>query len=194
MTTPMEESLEREREREREEKMREKECSLCGDIGFSKELLPCRKCGFRFQHTYCSRLYPNIQPETWRCEWCIHEEEKQQHKTIHKTNIGNNPKVFEFLIEIAQSLPSQQQRQGVAAAKGGEEKPRTPRGGSKGVDQQRSSASLRGPSSSRGFSPSSATGHLRKQQQRWRKQLNCNSSSSSKVIGRRYKLLADVLC
>ncbi|XP_068636343.1 PHD finger-containing protein 1-like [Aristolochia californica] len=71
-------------------------CSLCGDIGFRNALIPCRKCGFRHQHTYCSRLYPNIDMEKWCCEWCLHEEEKQA---------SRRSKVFEFLLEIAQSLP-----------------------------------------------------------------------------------------
>ncbi|XP_010278431.1 PREDICTED: uncharacterized protein LOC104612634 [Nelumbo nucifera] len=74
-------------------------CSLCGDVGFRDALVLCRKCGFRLQHTYCSRLYPEIDTEKWSCEWCLHEEEKRKESKRRRS------KVFEFLLEIAQSLP-----------------------------------------------------------------------------------------
>ncbi|XP_024540896.1 probable nuclear hormone receptor HR38 [Selaginella moellendorffii] len=47
----------------------EQECCMCGDVGFSSELFRCRKCVYRFQHTYCSRFYPG-SPSQDICDWC----------------------------------------------------------------------------------------------------------------------------
>ncbi|XP_057845763.2 uncharacterized protein LOC131055184 [Cryptomeria japonica] len=46
------------------------ECSMCGDVGLKEHLIKCTSCLFRFQHTYCSSLYPNIDLERFSCEWC----------------------------------------------------------------------------------------------------------------------------
>ncbi|XP_019055190.1 PREDICTED: uncharacterized protein LOC104608613 [Nelumbo nucifera] len=46
------------------------ECCMCGDYGLSAELFRCRDCQFRFQHRYCSNLYPKA--ESYRvCNWCL---------------------------------------------------------------------------------------------------------------------------
>ncbi|KAJ7219823.1 hypothetical protein O6H91_17G056200 [Diphasiastrum complanatum] len=47
-----------------------KECSMCGDVGFIKELLRCKKCLHRLQHRYCSRGYPDIRLDEYICDWC----------------------------------------------------------------------------------------------------------------------------
>ncbi|EFJ33722.1 hypothetical protein SELMODRAFT_406466 [Selaginella moellendorffii] len=53
----------------------DRECSMCGDIGFSSELFQCKECNFRWQHSYCSRLYPNMESGNWGewpvCDWCF---------------------------------------------------------------------------------------------------------------------------
>ncbi|KAF5207445.1 hypothetical protein FRX31_002966 [Thalictrum thalictroides] len=49
------------------------ECCMCGDYGLSLELFRCRTCLSRFQHRYCSNLYPKA--ETYRvCNWCLNKE------------------------------------------------------------------------------------------------------------------------
>ncbi|KAF8020518.1 hypothetical protein BT93_G1056 [Corymbia citriodora subsp. variegata] len=47
------------------------ECCMCGDHGFPEELLQCKICHFRFQHTlYCSNLYPKAKSYQV-CNWCL---------------------------------------------------------------------------------------------------------------------------
>ncbi|GLJ10420.1 hypothetical protein SUGI_0127910 [Cryptomeria japonica] len=46
------------------------ECCMCGDVGFKKQLFKCTFCNFRYQHNYCSSLYPNIDLDCFSCEWC----------------------------------------------------------------------------------------------------------------------------
>ncbi|KAG9450157.1 hypothetical protein H6P81_010122 [Aristolochia fimbriata] len=186
--------LERERQRER---VRDREafmesqsdrggdavetvCSLCGDIGFRNALIRCRKCGFRHQHTYCSRLYPNIDREKWSCEWCLHEEEKQA---------SRRSKVFEFLLEIAQSLPEN-------SSEGNEEK-RICRRVEERVGQDKQPAA---PSKEHIWEPkehrsgstavkkSARCVEKNKALDRWR------NLAKNRFGSRRYKLLADVLC
>ncbi|XP_058109037.1 uncharacterized protein LOC131252189 [Magnolia sinica] len=139
-----------------------KECCLCGDIGFSNSLLPCPSCGFRFQHTYCSGSYPKIDMETWRCEWCLHDEAKK------------GGKAFKFLVEIPESsLPEREEDQ--SPSNPNDEKRIRRRRESRDYDKRRGN-----PKRPKSFDRC--------------RRLNCNSSSSPRVIGRRYKLLADVLC
>ncbi|KAK8921407.1 hypothetical protein KSP39_PZI020688 [Platanthera zijinensis] len=46
---------------------------MCGDYGMAGELFRCRICSFRFQHKYCSHLYPRVQ--SYRaCNWCLAAE------------------------------------------------------------------------------------------------------------------------
>ncbi|XP_042497981.1 uncharacterized protein LOC122076636 [Macadamia integrifolia] len=46
------------------------ECCMCGDYGLPEELFRCKICLFRFQHRYCSNLYPKA--ESYRvCNWCL---------------------------------------------------------------------------------------------------------------------------
>ncbi|KAL5705895.1 hypothetical protein ACHQM5_024127 [Ranunculus cassubicifolius] len=49
------------------------ECCMCGDHGLSQELFRCRICLSRFQHRYCSNLYPKTG--TYKvCNWCISKQ------------------------------------------------------------------------------------------------------------------------
>ncbi|XP_078443150.1 uncharacterized protein LOC144712734 [Wolffia australiana] len=42
-------------------------CSLCGDVGFREALLPCRAAGCsRVQHTYCGRYRPEMMDDAGR--------------------------------------------------------------------------------------------------------------------------------
>lgn len=91
-----------------------KECTMCGDVGFEDDLLLCNRCGYRFQHKYCSKLYPDLDMETWACEWCLYEDEKNgggakvklgKRKTLNLTE--SRSKAFEFLLQIAQACPSE---------------------------------------------------------------------------------------
>ncbi|XP_058113419.1 uncharacterized protein LOC131256561 [Magnolia sinica] len=133
----------------------EEVCGLCGDIGFRTALFPCKRCGFRLQHSYCSRKYPNIDIKSWCCDWCLHEEEKQA---------SRKSRVFEFLLEIAQSFPEK-------SPSGNEEKRVCRR-------EEKRIASSTG-----------EKGGLKKNSKaldRWR------SLAKNKIGCRRYKLLADV--
>ncbi|KAJ7515070.1 hypothetical protein O6H91_23G069900 [Diphasiastrum complanatum] len=47
----------------------ERECCMCGDVGFLHELFKCKSCGRRYQHRYCSKLYP--QNNKYVCDWCL---------------------------------------------------------------------------------------------------------------------------
>ncbi|KAH7440453.1 hypothetical protein KP509_04G108000 [Ceratopteris richardii] len=44
-------------------------CSLCGHGGIRKYLFKCLSCSRRFQHTYCSNLYP-YKLDISICNWC----------------------------------------------------------------------------------------------------------------------------
>ncbi|KAL6010453.1 hypothetical protein ACLOJK_000885 [Asimina triloba] len=150
-----------------------KECCICGDVGFDHALLHCLSCGFRFQHTYCSGSYPKIDMATWRCEWCIHEESKLKR--------GNN--AFDFLLEIAKSLPD-----GGGGGEEDEEEDGHPAAANdnNGNNEEKKSQRRRREEEK----PQRPKAKRQKSLDRWRRP-NCNSSSSPRVIGRRYKLLAD---
>ncbi|XP_043710164.1 uncharacterized protein LOC122659076 [Telopea speciosissima] len=46
------------------------ECCMCGDYGLHNEFFRCKICLFRFQHRYCSDLYPKA--DSYRvCNWCL---------------------------------------------------------------------------------------------------------------------------
>ncbi|XP_077236834.1 uncharacterized protein LOC143878423 [Tasmannia lanceolata] len=151
-------------------------CSLCGDFGFRNALILCRKCGFRHQHTYCSRLYPNIDMKNWSCEWCLHEEEKQASK---------RSKVFEFLLEIAQSFPEK-------SPSGKDEKRICRRADRFSPEEKRFTEGSREIGSDARYKNSlkKSVRYVEKNKalDRWR------NLAKSKLGCRRYKLLADVLC
>ncbi|KMZ71474.1 hypothetical protein ZOSMA_17G00290 [Zostera marina] len=57
------------------------ECCMCGDLGVIKELFRCRSCHSRYQHKYCSNLYPKV--ESYRsCNWCLTDEDAKKTKKI----------------------------------------------------------------------------------------------------------------
>ncbi|XP_004510107.1 uncharacterized protein [Cicer arietinum] len=47
-------------------------CCMCGDVGFHDKLFRCKKCRYRFQHSYCSNLYGELT-EIQVCDWCQSE-------------------------------------------------------------------------------------------------------------------------
>ncbi|EFJ38762.1 hypothetical protein SELMODRAFT_437625 [Selaginella moellendorffii] len=56
-----------------------KECSMCGDVGFQKELFRCSSCRQRYQHRYCSSLYPKLPPDSSQmmCDWCVSKQPRR---------------------------------------------------------------------------------------------------------------------
>ncbi|KAK4747494.1 hypothetical protein SAY87_014080 [Trapa incisa] len=46
------------------------ECCMCGDYGLSDQLFQCQVCIFRWQHRYCSNLYPKAE-SCGVCNWCL---------------------------------------------------------------------------------------------------------------------------
>ncbi|KAL4335811.1 hypothetical protein GQ457_07G024000 [Hibiscus cannabinus] len=58
------------------------QCCMCGDSGFTHELLQCKLCHFRSQHRsfyfppksrYCSNLYPKAESYEV-CNWCLSQK------------------------------------------------------------------------------------------------------------------------
>lgn len=66
----------------------ERECCMCGDIGFQERLFKCYRCRYRFQHIYCSRLYSDeLDPDGVNvCDWCLDLEAKQKIQS-HKRKV-----------------------------------------------------------------------------------------------------------
>ncbi|CAL9776799.1 unnamed protein product [Musa acuminata subsp. burmannicoides] len=59
-------------------------CCMCGDRGLSEELFRCRSCLVRFQHKYCSNLYPRA--ECYRaCNWCL--SDRKENKPVADSSI-----------------------------------------------------------------------------------------------------------
>ncbi|MCO5583247.1 hypothetical protein L7F22_037156 [Adiantum nelumboides] len=46
------------------------ECSMCGHVGLPQYLFKCLSCSYRYQHIYCSSLYP-YRMEADICNWCL---------------------------------------------------------------------------------------------------------------------------
>jgi len=69
-------------------KGKKRECCLCGDVGFQERLFRCHRCYHRFQHIYCSRLYSD-QLELGGvnvCDWCQDLEAKEKNQS-HKRKV-----------------------------------------------------------------------------------------------------------
>ncbi|RLM80852.1 hypothetical protein C2845_PM12G17930 [Panicum miliaceum] len=49
-------------------------CCMCGDHGLQHELFRCNLCSLRLQHRYCSDLYPRVPGPYWRYNWCLSED------------------------------------------------------------------------------------------------------------------------
>ncbi|KAG9443872.1 hypothetical protein H6P81_015212 [Aristolochia fimbriata] len=160
-----------------------KECCLCGDIGFSKDLVLCPICGFRLQHTYCSRSYPGIDMAMWRCEWCVYEQEKRDSgaKRVKPGELVSENAAVDLRDGDESASPA-------AADDGANASEETKKARRKRDDDRRQAPAAPGACPKSKRHKSSGGGGS----DRWRK-LNCNSPST-RVIGRRYKLLADVLC
>lgn len=90
----------------------EKQCCMCGDTGFSRELFQCRICLHRSQHTYCSCLYPTA--ESYQvCDWCLRNGEERKASKIMAMDSRNveKPKIAQHLPDhlSSQSDPKKQQ-------------------------------------------------------------------------------------
>ncbi|XP_057865038.2 uncharacterized protein LOC131072797 [Cryptomeria japonica] len=64
------------------------ECCMCGDVGIEKQLFKCTSCSFRYQHKYCSSLYPNVDLDCFSCEWCRFAEMAE--REAGNTNFNND--------------------------------------------------------------------------------------------------------
>ncbi|XP_059063217.1 uncharacterized protein LOC131030779 [Cryptomeria japonica] len=74
------------------------ECSLCGDVGLKEQLFKCASCLSRYQHTYCSRSYPNIDLERFSCEWCSSGVTEMVKTQVYKSGLN------EFISDKLQSI------------------------------------------------------------------------------------------
>ncbi|KAJ7547241.1 hypothetical protein O6H91_08G077000 [Diphasiastrum complanatum] len=169
----------------------QQECSMCGDVGISSELIQCTKCLHRLQHKYCSRAYPNIALDEWMCDWCnnnvAYMEDFTQNSKRNATMEINTTKThykdaFELLLEVAQQTSERECPDPKPVAKQGR--------GSK--DNDSCARFLQVPKRQR----CTLTLKNKPMMEKW-KPLDKNKlhpTSSAKGIGRRYKLLSDVLC
>lgn len=128
---------------------------------------------------YCSSSYPNVEPKEWRCEWCVHDHEKRRRSDGHKPS-----KAVAAAVEGVQG--------GGGGSSSGEETNtvirftrKRPRSDGAGDVEKRP---LRVATSS-----SAGTKTSKVKTRGWRRLRHC-SSASTRTMGRRYKLLADVLC
>ncbi|KAJ4963529.1 hypothetical protein NE237_023468 [Protea cynaroides] len=61
------------------------ECCMCGDYGLPNELFRCKICLFRFQHRYCSDLYP--KSVSYRvCNWCLKRKGRKIMEGAHNSS------------------------------------------------------------------------------------------------------------
>lgn len=111
---------------------RTKECCMCGDMGFSDEIFQCKACLHRFQHKYCSCLYPKTDSYQ-TCDWCLRSHREANRKSLHRCTDEKKS----FLIGHDQHAIKKQK------STGGVERPSTT-GNIKGVNVQCYSASARG--------------------------------------------------
>ncbi|KAK1314431.1 hypothetical protein QJS10_CPA06g02589 [Acorus calamus] len=149
-------------------------CCICGDIGFPKHLLRCPSCVFRFQHSYCSRLYPKVEKESWMCEWCFYQDNRrssfQFQFLLHDEQLINNPDDD----DVAPIAGDHNMKKCLRRKR-----------------RRRSSDENKQPKSS---SSTMKTTQVLKTIQSHAPNFGINASSSPRVISRRYKLLADLLC
>lgn len=180
-------------------------CSMCGDLGMADHLFLCIKCSHRYQHTYCSRSYPNMGPEALICNWCLHDGDSLSAKLEISTHSNPNPnekfnhpqasaedgeqsmrrkhsKAFEYLLMIAESFPHEGDNQVITEA-------------NDGLRQTQYASTISNTDKIMAFG-----GHIPRRQ-RCAKGINalkCRKKglqlSPPRASYRRYKLLADVLC
>lgn len=161
-----------------------RECCMCGDVGFQESLFRCQRCNHRFQHIYCSKLYSDQMESDGLnvCDWCLDLEEKEKNKR-QKRNVeleemdSRNTKEIAACeanaMKEAASVASEKLRKANAKPT---HKLRVKSGGSK--------------------QPSSPTqdGELSSESCRNVPRTPSQSSPTKGGLGRRYKLLSDVLC
>ncbi|KAI5068215.1 hypothetical protein GOP47_0016560 [Adiantum capillus-veneris] len=103
-----------------------RECSMCGHVGLPQYLFKCLSCSHRFQHIYCSNLYP-YRVEAAICNWCLpmkpeiaveeEDDDDNQHTVNRKIAINSeyskpqqvkqikkHSKAFEYLLQIIADL------------------------------------------------------------------------------------------
>lgn len=119
---------------------------------------------------YCSRFYPKFDADKWSCEWCIHEAEQRSIK---------RRKAFEFLLDIAQSMPDNPSSP-PPPAQPSEEKLQPPPPYTQGAREKKRAASE---------TKNGGGGGGAKALERWK-----SLAARGRFGCRRYKLLADVLC
>nr|ADE77569.1 unknown [Picea sitchensis] len=66
--------------RENTNKGKIRECCMCGNVGFQERLFRCHRCHHRFQHIYCSRLYSDeLEFDSVNvCDWCLDLQAKEK--------------------------------------------------------------------------------------------------------------------
>nr|ADE77558.1 unknown [Picea sitchensis] len=175
-------------------KDKEKDCCMCGDVGFQERLFRCNICHHRFQHIYCSRLYSDqLELDGLNvCDWCLDFEEKekiQSHKRKNELQEMETRKTKEVAVSetMSKSASTSTMKQPPSSTIENPRKtngnPRSPKLHPKfGWSKQNQRLSL--PEDCKLSTESSANLHGSFTQR--------NTTKSG--LGRRYKLLSDVLC
>lgn len=132
---------------------------------------------------YCSSSYPSIDMKTWRCEWCIHDQDKQE----LRVNKGR-PEMAAANHSMS-STPSESVRDETHNGKAITESVGDINEGNRSTRVYQDDKTAVGRTSSTG----KAIRKLKVTVDRPKKPNRCHSSLH-RIAGRRYKLLADVLC
>lgn len=181
----------------------EKECSMCGDIGIRNYLFQCSRCRYRYQHIYCSRSYPRLGSSEMRvCNWCLHEDDKIQEemKKLKQLKVSKEDFVedfserrnnaFNFLLQVAQcvaqSLPETGRSEENIQSETGPKDIKESDMINYGRIPKRQRCNHATDTRSKGVA-------LQRCRRNAKDRLQLNPPAP-KAVGRRYKLLADVVC
>jgi hypothetical protein len=84
---------------------KERECCMCGDVGFQESLFRCHRCQHRFQHIYCSRLYCDqlALDGVNVCDWCLDLGAKQNIQS-HKRKVELQEMESRKVKEVGRSI------------------------------------------------------------------------------------------
>ncbi|CAA7408334.1 unnamed protein product [Spirodela intermedia] len=172
-------------------------CSLCGDVGFREALLPCRARGCsRLQHTYCGRYCPEMMDDAgrWRCEWCawkvssdrLGEDEESGRKRARRVlPFSSSP---EMIKQASPERPIDKDRSRESSVTAGREHP-PPACTSGPGNTSIINASVEITNVTHKHVGANDRGSSSRALDRWR-----NLAKRTRLGGKKYKLLADVLC
>ncbi|XP_042441519.1 uncharacterized protein LOC122026864 isoform X1 [Zingiber officinale] len=74
-------------------------CGICGDTGYSEQIITCHRCRRNFEHTYCMKVVRFGVRDNWYCDECsnLSVDVAQESKMPH-TVMESNSKAFHPLL------------------------------------------------------------------------------------------------